>query len=166
MDERARPRDPDPESNRPTVAIARGCICQSSRAARRISTRSLGSARLNRNKTNRVKIHAISCPSRHATTEEVSIRRPNRASQGKRRSQDWPVLLIATLEALTSCGFKVCVGVGLDGLNQFPTASRIAIAAGTGTFSLSKIPGRCSRASLKATSGAKKSVCSPYLVSR
>jgi hypothetical protein len=49
-----------------------------------------------------VQFDTISCPGSHTAAEEVGVFGPNRAAQCEGGSQYWPIVLIATVDALAS----------------------------------------------------------------
>ena len=100
-------------------------------------------------------LHPVRGPGRNAAVKEVGVLRPDRATKDKRRSQDRPIFLIAMNEALPGILLKTVVGFRFNHLDQAMKGSKIANAGTASNLHLSRIMGRCSRASSKAMSGQR-----------
>jgi hypothetical protein len=99
--------------------------------------------------------NAICRPRRHTGAEKVRVFRPNRTFERQCRCQYRPIFFITFLQALPRWYFEWREDFAIDEADQNRQLSEHRDSGFRVNTRLSRIPGRCSRASAKAVSGAK-----------
>jgi len=65
-------------------------------------------------------LYAVRRPYGNASSKKVRIFRPYRAYQSKGRSQNWPIIFVATTQTLSSLVFKDAVDLPINKFDHMP----------------------------------------------